>query len=119
MAPEVMAGLVEQLTEQVDGTVFRTVRLHLLDPASEIDTVVVVTEGNNLAEMAALLVSVGDGHISEYGLDELALQRRVRFIVADVRKAKYPEAVIALDSIPDQRKCRVLLMPPCYIIQFV
>jgi hypothetical protein len=116
---QIKDGLVEVLAEQIDGTTFRTIRCQLLDPASGIVCVMVVMPEHNLAATTAALVSHAEsGKICDAQLDEFVEKGMVKFLVPDATNAKYPEALIALDSIPDDRHCRVLLLDKCYAIQF-
>ena len=117
---QIRAGLAEELAEQIDGTMFRTIRCQLLDRASGIVCVLVVMPGFNLAETVALLIAHAEsGEICEVQLDEFVERGMVKCLVPDVTNAKYPNALIAVESISDEQPCRVLLADHCYIIQLV
>jgi len=108
--------IAARLRPQIDPCEFRVVTQHVRNPASEIQMVVLVQESYALEEVAAAFATTGNGEVE---LQTLLGQGVISFGVDDLRgvQASSQDSVVLLESISDQQDCRVIYLPPCYVVQ--
>ncbi len=112
------AALACELATMIDGCEFRTVKRYFRSPTSEIQMVVVVAPTYALEEVAAVFATP-HGQDGEQMLGTLLAAGVLTFGVDD-RRGVMPgqEAhAVLLDEIPDTQACRVIYLPPCYVVQ--
>jgi|KBSSwiStaDraftv2_1062776.scaffolds.fasta_scaffold791582_2 hypothetical protein len=113
------ATLARELATQIDGCEFRTVKRYFRSPTSEIQMVILVTPRYTLEEVAAVFAtpSTQDG---EQTLEALLTAGVLTFGVDDRRGVMHGREAhaVLLDEIPDKQACRVIYLPPCYVVQF-
>lgn len=86
------------LRNKIDWTDFGTVKRYVQSPETEIDGAFVIDSSTSLAHVAAVAWSGDATRMTELmrkGAVELASQ-----------------------DIPDHRRCRVIYLPPAYLVQF-
>ena len=107
-----------QFEPLIDLTSFGTVRRYLNGPGSPITDVLFVREARLLATMAALLT---DEHPTDAQRAQFARwieQGRLKVGVHRNRFLEQPgrEAQVDVDAISDDAHCRVLFLPPYYLV---
>ena len=107
---EEQRALANQLAAEVDPCLFRKVKQYLHNPNSEISTVVLVEPTYRIEEVGAVMVS---GGVPQFSVC-LALGA-ARFGVE--RAAADAQHVFVLSNISDSAYCRVLYLPPAYVVQ--
>jgi hypothetical protein len=110
------AEIAARLRSQIDPCEFRAVTQHVRNPASEIQMVVLVQESYALEEVAAAFATTSNGNAA---LQTLLGQGVIKFGVDDLSRvqANSQHGVVLLESISDQQDCRVIYLPPCYVVQ--
>jgi len=114
------AVLARELATMIDGCEFRTVKRYFRSPTSEIQMVVVVAPTYALEEVAAVFATP-HGQDEEQTLGTLLAAGVLTFGVDD-RRGVMPgqEAhMVRLDEIADTQACRVIYLPPCYVVQLI
>lgn len=112
------AMLAHELASQIDGCEFRTVKRYFRSPTSEIRMIILVAQPYKLEEVAAVFAASGDGD-AERTLQTLLTSGVLTFGVDDLAGVMLGHEAHAtrLDHIEDSRACRVIYLPPCYIVQ--
>jgi hypothetical protein len=110
--------LARDLATQIDGCEFRTVKRYFRSPTSEIRMVVVVEPSFALEEVAAVFASPRANH-GDVTLHTLLSAGVMKFGVDDLSGVQSGHAhhVVLLDQIADTCACRVIYLPPCYVVQ--
>ena len=112
------AALARELATQIDGCEFRTVKRYFRSPTSEIQMVILVASPYALEDVAAVFATPGmqDG---EHTLETLLTAGVLTFGVDDRRGVMpgHEAHAVLLDEIPDTHACRVIYLPPCYVVQ--
>ena len=114
------AMLARELATQIDGCEFRTVKRYFRSPTSEIGMVIIVAAPYTLEEVAAVFATA-DAQDSERTLGTLLAAGVLTFGVDDlsgVRPGREAHTVL-LDQIEDTQACRVIYLPPCYVVQLI
>lgn len=112
------ATLANELAALIDGCEFRTVKRYFRSPTSEIRMIILVAPPYALEEVAAVFAGAGNGD-AEHTLQILLTTGVLTFGVDDlagVMPGREAHAV-RLDDIEDTRACRVIYLPPCYVVQ--
>jgi hypothetical protein len=113
------ARLASELATMIDGCEFRTVKRYFRSPTSDIQMVILVAPAYALEEVAAVFAtpSTQDG---EQTLGTLLTAGVLTFGVDDSRKVMpgHEADAVLLDEIADTQACRVIYLPPCYVVQF-
>jgi len=110
--------LARELAAMIDGCEFRTVKRYFRSPTSEVKVVVLVATAFALEEVAAVFATP-QAHDGERTLETLLAAGVLTFGVDDlhgVMPGQDAHAVL-LDQIADTQACRVIYLPPCYIVQ--
>jgi hypothetical protein len=111
-------GLAQELATQIDGCEFRTVKRYFRSPTSEIGMVILVEPAYALEEVAAVFAasSTTDGDTTLHALLAAGV---MKFGVDDLSGVQpgLESHVVPLDHIADTRACRVIYLPPCYVVQ--
>lgn len=102
------AGL--EFSQYVDHTTFAVVR-SALNPRSPIKCLLAVFPPLTLEEAAAVVTGSG-GSI----LPELLKAGSLRFLAPAEKCSQLPGSALPLDDIPDKTPCRVLYLPPVYLL---
>ena len=112
------AVLARELTSQIDGCEFRTVKRYFRSPTNDIRLVVLVTPPYALAEVAAVFAASGNGDAA-HTLQTLLSAGVLTFGVDDLAGVMpgHEAHAVRLDCIEDARACRVIYLPPCYVVQ--
>src|SRR5688572_12107439 len=112
------ARLAGELATMTDGCEFRTVKRYFRSPTSEIQMVILVAPAYALEEVAAVFAtpSMQDG---EHTLETLLMAGVLTFGVDDLQGVMHGHEAhaIPLDAIADTQACRVIYLPPCYVVQ--
>jgi hypothetical protein len=103
-------SVVGELSRLIDPCQFGTVRRHLQSPRSEITQVVIVEPGYPLEQVGAVMVNGGIAQLAvilalgaiNFGVDHMS------------RTSRYTRL---LGKISDMTWCRVLYLPPAYVVQ--
>lgn len=114
------ASLASDLATQIDGCEFRTVKRYFRSPTSAIRMVVVVEPPFALEEVAAVFAAPSATN-GDTALRALLAAGVMKFGVDDlggVQPGLEPH-VVSLDHIADTRACRVIYLPPCYVVQLL
>ena len=110
--------LASELASLIDGCEFRTVKRYFRSPTSEIQLVVLVAPTYALEEVAAIFATP---HVqdSEEALSTLLAEGVLTFGVDDLRRVMpgHETHAVLLDEIADAQACRVIYLPPCYVVQ--
>ena len=112
------ATLASELGALIDGCEFRTVKRYFRSPTRDIRMVVLVASPYAIEEVAAVFAASGNGD-AERTLQTLLTAGVLTFGVDDlagVMPGREAHAV-RLDDIKDTRACRVIYLPPCYVVQ--
>jgi hypothetical protein len=112
------AALANELATMIDGCEFRTVKQYFRSPTSEIQMVVLVAAPYALEDVGAVFATP-HGHDGEQTLKTLLAAGVLTFGVDD-RYGVMPgheEHAVLLDEIADTQACRVMYLPPCYVVQ--
>lgn len=113
-------GLARELATQIDGCEFRTVKQYFRSPTSEIQMVVLVAPPFALEEVAAVFAasSASNGNTTLHALLAAGV---MKFGVDDLSGVQpgLESHVVSLDRIVDSHACRVIYLPPCYVVQLV
>ena len=112
------AMLANELASQIDGCEFRTVKCYFRSPTSEIRLVILVAPPYKLEEIAAVFAALGNGD-AEHTLQTLLTAGVLTFGVDDLAGVMpgHEAHAVWLDDIEDTRACRVIYLPPCYVVQ--
>lgn len=112
------AALASELATQIDGCEFRTVKRYFRSPTSEICMVIIVAAPYALEEVAAVFATA-DAQDSEETLGALLAAGVLTFGVDDLRGVRPGQEsyAVLLDQIKDTQACRVIYLPPCYVVQ--
>lgn len=112
------ATLASELATQIDGCEFRTVKRYFRSPTSEICMVIIVEAPYALEEVATVFATA-DAQDSEETLGALLAAGVLTFGVDDLRGVRPGQEAhaVLLDQIEDTRACRVIYLPPCYVVQ--
>ena len=112
--------VAREFAPMIDRCEFRTVKRYVRSPTSEISLVVVVAPGYALEEVAATFATPYAQHDSRV-IETLLTTGVMTFGVDDVWQVKpgYEAHVVRLDRIADTAVCRVIYLPPCYVVQLV
>ena len=112
------ATLASELAVMIDGCEFRTVKRYFRSPTSEIGMVIIVEAPYVLEEVAAVFATA-DAQDSEETLGALLAAGVLTFGVDDLRGVRPGQEsyAILLDQIKDTQACRVIYLPPCYVVQ--
>jgi hypothetical protein len=114
------AALAQELAAMIDGCEFRTVKRYFRSSTSEIQMVILVASPYALEEVAAVFAtpSMQDG---EHTLETLLTAGVLTFALDDRRGVMpgHEEHAVLLDKIADTQACRVIYLPPCYVVQLV
>ena len=112
------ARLAGELATMIDGCEFRTVKRYFRSPTSAIRMVILVASPYALEEVAAVFATPGmqDGALT---LETLLTAGVLTFGVDDPRGVTpgHEAHAVPLDQIADTRACRVIYLPPCYVVQ--
>lgn len=112
-------ALAGELATMIDGCEFRTVKRYFRSPTSEIRMVILVAHPYAIEEVAAIFATP---HVqdSEEALSTLLAEGVVTFGVDDLRRVMpgHETHAVLLDQIEDTRACRVIYLPPCYVVQW-
>ena len=110
--------LARDLAMQIDGCEFRTVKQYFRSPSSEIRMVVLVEPAFALEEVAAVFAAASMNN-GDTTLQALLAVGVLKFGVDDLRGVQpgHEQHVMPLDHIADTRACRVIYLPPCYVVQ--
>ena len=112
------AALAGELATQIDGCEFGTVKRYFRSPTSEIAMVVLVAPPYAIEEVAAVFAAPGPMH-HEHALHTLLTTGVLTFGVDDRRRVMpgCEAHAVLLDEIADTAACRVIYLPPCYVVQ--
>ena len=112
------ATLARELATQIDGCEFRTVKRYFRSPTSEICMVIIVEAPYALEEVAAVFATP-HAQGGERTLKTLLAAGVLTFGVDDLSGVEPGREAHAglLDQIEDTRACRVIYLPPCYVVQ--
>jgi hypothetical protein len=112
------ATLADELSALIDGCEFRTVKRYFRSPTSEIRMVILVAPPYALEEVAAVFAASGSGD-TERTLQTLLTAGVLTFGVDDLAGVMpgHEAHAVRLDHIEDTRACRVIYLPPCYVVQ--
>jgi hypothetical protein len=114
------ARLAGELASMIDGCEFRTVKRYFRSPTSDIQMVILVASSYALEDVAAVFATPGmqDG---EHTLETLLTAGVLTFGVDDRRGVMpgHEAHAVLLDEIADTQACRVVYLPPCYVVQLV
>jgi hypothetical protein len=104
-------------SQRIDRTELRTVKWYLRSPESEIDVVILLAEGEDLAQVARTL-DCGPGECRERAL-ALARRGAIRLAVNEPAAVRAPWTpyVVCLDDFGDERLCWVIYAPPAYFVE--
>jgi len=109
-----------ELASMIDGCEFRTLKRYFRSPNSEIQMVILVALPYALEDVAAVFAtpSMQDG---EHTLETLLTASVLTFGVDDYQGVMpgHEAHAVLLDEIPDTQACRVIYLPPCYVVQLV
>jgi hypothetical protein len=100
---------IEEIKAMIDPTSFNTVVAHL-DKDPEIQWVVLVHEGVDLAEVGRICV---DGESKEFAC--LMQERKIQFVCHEQGTVAFP--VLMVTEIPFNEMVRVFYVPPIYLMQ--
>lgn len=118
MPVEFDVTLASQLALQIDGCEFRTIKQYFRSPTSEIRMVVLVEPTFALEEVAAVFAtpSTNNGDATLHTLLSMGV---MKFGVDDLHSVlpRHAHPAVLLDQIADTRACRVIYLPPCYVVQ--
>jgi len=105
----------------IDPTYFGTVRRHLNQPGSPITDCLFVEDAKLLAPVAELLSNEPVATAKKRRLQEWMIAGQVKLGVNAVLGAEAPRAARMVDvhSISDDTFCRVLFLPPFYLVHCV
>lgn len=111
-------ALAGELATMIDGCEFRTVKRYFRSPASEIQMVILVASPYVLEDVAAVFATP-HGHDGEQTLKLLLAAGVLTFGVDDLRGVTpgHEAHAMLLDEIADTQACRVIYLPPCYVVQ--
>lgn len=111
-------ALAAELARMIDGCEFRTVKRYFRSPNSEIQLVILVASPYALEDVAAVFATphAQDG---EQTLGTLLAAGVITFGVDDLHGVTpgHEAHTMLLDEIADTRACRVIYLPPCYVVQ--
>lgn len=112
------AVLAHELASQIDGCEFRTVKRYFRSPTRDIRMVVLVASPYALEEVAAVFAASSTGN-AEHTLQMLLTAGVLTFGVDDLAGVMpgHEAHAVRLDHIEDTRACRVIYLPPCYVVQ--
>ena len=112
------ATLASELGALIDGCEFRTVKRYFRSPTRDIRMVVLVAPPYTLEEVAAVFAASGNGD-AERTLQTLLATGVLTFGVDDLAGVMpgHEAHAVRLDDIKDTRACRVIYLPPCYVVQ--
>ena len=112
------ATLASELGALIDGCEFRTVKRYFRSPTRDIRMVVLVAPPYTLEEVAAVFAQSGTGE-AEHTLQMLLATGVLTFGVDDLAGVMpgHEAHAVRLDDIKDTRACRVIYLPPCYVVQ--
>jgi hypothetical protein len=101
----------------IDRTELRTVKWYLRSPESDIDVVILLADGEDLAEVARTL-DCGPGECRDRAL-ALARRGAIRLAVNDPTAVRAPWTpyAIRLDDFGDAQGCWVIYAPPAYFVK--
>jgi hypothetical protein len=101
---------------QIDAADFGTVRRYLGNPRSPITDVLLVASGSLLSRVAELLTGIGDRSLVERQLElqRLVTEGQVKAAVPGTGPTE--PGTFSLESLPDHTLCRVLFVPPFYLV---
>ena len=118
MPVEFDVTLASQLALQIDGCEFRTIKQYFRSPTSEIRMVVVVEAPFALEEVAAVFATPNTNN-GDATLQALLAAGVMKFGVDDLHGMLPGHAhhAVLLDQIADTHACRVIYLPPCYVVQ--
>lgn len=112
------AWLARELASMIDGCEFRTVKRYFRSPTSEIQVVILVAPAYALEDVAAVFAkpNMQDG---EHTLETLLTAGVLTFGVDDLHGVMpgHVAHAVLLDAIADTQACRVIYLPPCYVVQ--
>jgi hypothetical protein len=113
------AALASELAAMIDGCEFRTVKRYFRSPTSAIQMVVLVASPFALEEVAAVFAQPHEAHDAEQMLRTLLTAGILTFGVDDLHGVMpgQESSVVLLDHIADTQACRVIYLPPCYVVQ--
>ncbi len=108
----------EQLNTQIEECPFHTVQVNHDHEAGDGEAVYLVREGQNIAEIGRQLVEAGS---DPKAILSFLFTGRMTSVLRDKESvpADRQQFVIAIEEIDPKRKCRVLLISPIYLVQFV
>lgn len=111
-------ALAGELATMIDGCEFRTVKRYFRSPTSEIRMVILVAHPYALEEVAAVFATPG-GQEGEQTLGTLLAADVLTFGVDDLHRVMpgHEAHAVLLDEIADTQACRVIYLPPCYVVQ--
>ena len=112
------ATLASELGALIDGCEFRTVKRYFRSPTSDIRMVILVAPPYAIEEVAAVFAASGSGD-AERTLQTLLTAGVLTFGVDDLAGVMpgHEAHAVRLDDIKDTRACRVIYLPPCYVVQ--
>ncbi len=101
---------------QIDPADFGTVRRYLGNPRSPITEVLLVASAPLLSKVAELLTGIGGRTLAERQaeLKRLVVDGSVKVAIGDANPAE--PGTFNLESLPDHTPCRVLFLPPFYLV---
>lgn len=110
--------LAHDLATQIDGCEFRTVKQYFRSSTSEIRMVVLIEPAFALEEVAAVFAAPSTNN-GDATLHTLLSTGVMKFGVDDLHSVLPGHAhyAVLLDQIADTRACRVIYLPPCYVVQ--
>lgn len=113
-------SLASDLATQIDGCEFQTVKRYFRSPASEIRIVVLVEAAFALEEVAAVFAAPSTMN-GDTALRALLAAGVMKFGVDDLGGVQpgHKHHVVLLDHIAETRACRVIYLPPCYVVQLL
>ena len=105
----------------IDPTYFGTVRRHLNQPGSPITDCLFVKDAKLLAPVAEMLTDEPVTAAKKCRLQEWMKSGQVKLGVNAALSKATPDAagVVDVHSIPDNTLCRVLFLPPFYLVHCV
>ena len=111
-------ALAGELARMIDGCEFRMVKRYFRSPTSDIQMVILVASPYALEDVAAVFATP-HGHDGEQTLTTLLAAGVLTFGVDDRRGVTpgHEEHAVLLDEIADTQACRVIYLPPCYVVQ--
>ena len=107
-----------QFESLIDPTQFGTVRWYLNCSRSPITDVLFVREERFLAPLAELLADEHPTETQRLHFARWVREGRLKVGVQQPRPQSEPgpDCRVDVDSIPDQARCRVLFLPPYYLV---